>query len=279
MNNVKMGLFISELRKSHQMTQKELSAKLNVSDKAVSKWERGLSCPDISLLSPISDILGVTTTELLNGERTEAKETLNVDAIVDNALDYGEKTATRKIILTKNIWSAAFTIFLLIGIAVVSVVNVIISKKFTWSLIPISSCIFTWIIFFPLIKYGMKGIIWSLSTFSLFIVPYLFILDRAITRITGYNEPVFSIGIRIAPLSIILIWGVLLLFKKFKNRKLLAIAFSILLAAPINFIINFMISEMQSQSLFGEQIIINTLTLVVVATILFIIELVVRKRM
>lgn len=279
MNNEKMGLFISELRKSHQMTQKELSAKLNISDKAVSKWERGLSCPDISLLSPISDILGVTTTELLNGERTEAKETLNVDAIVDNALDYGEKTATRKIILTKNIWSAAFTIFLLIGIAVVSVVNVIISKKFTWSLIPISSCIFTWIIFFPLIKYGMKGIIWSLSTFSLFIVPYLFILDRAITRITGYNEPVFSIGIRIAPLSIILIWGVLLLFKKFKNRKLLAIAFSILLAAPINFIINFMISEMQSQSLFGEQIIINTLTLVVVATILFIIELVVRKRM
>lgn len=279
MNNVKMGLFISELRKSHQMTQKELSAKLNVSDKAVSKWERGLSCPDISLLSPISDILGVTTTELLNGERTEAKETLNVDAIVDNALDYGEKTATRKIILTKNIWSAAFTIFLLIGIAIVSVVNVIISKKFTWSLIPISSCIFTWIIFFPLIKYGMKGIIWSLSTFSLFIVPYLFILDRAITRITGYNEPVFSIGIRIAPLSIILIWSVLLLFKKFKNRKLLAIAFSILLAAPINFIINFMISEMQSQSLFGEQIIINTLTLVVVATILFIIELVVRKRM
>lgn len=279
MNNEKMGLFISELRKSHQMTQKELSAKLNVSDKAVSKWERGLSCPDISLLSPISDILGVTTTELLNGERTEAKETLNVDAIVDNALDYGEKTATRKIILTKNIWSAAFTIFLLIGIAIVSVVNVIISKKFTWSLIPISSCIFTWIIFFPLIKYGMKGIIWSLSTFSLFILPYLFILDRAITRITGYNEPVFSIGIRIAPLSIILIWSVLLLFKKFKNRKLLAIAFSILLAAPINFIINFMISEMQSQSLFGEQIIINTLTLVVVATILFIIELVVRKRM
>lgn len=279
MNNEKMGLFISELRKSHQMTQKELSAKLNVSDKAVSKWERGLSCPDISLLSPISNILGVTTTELLNGERTEVKETLNVDAIVDNALDYGEKTATRKIILTKNIWSAAFTIFLLIGIAIVSVVNVIISKKFTWSLIPISSCIFTWIIFFPLIKFGMKGIIWSLSTFSLFIVPYLYILDRAITRITGYNEPVFSIGIRIAPLSIILIWSVLLLFKKFKNRKLLAIAFSVLLAAPINFIINFMIAEMQSQSLFREQIIINTLTLVVVATILFIIELVVRKRM
>lgn len=279
MNNEKMGLFISELRKSHQMTQKELSAKLNVSDKAVSKWERGLSCPDISLLSPISNILGVTTTELLNGERTEVKETLNVDAIVDNALDYGEKTATRKIILTKNIWSAAFTIFLLIGIAIVSVVNVIISKKFTWSLIPISSCIFTWIIFFPLIKFGMKGIIWSLSTFSLFIVPYLYILDRAITRITGYNEPVFSIGIRIAPLSIILIWSVLLLFKKFKNRKLLAIAFSVLLAAPINFIINFMIAEMQSQSLFREQIIINTLTLVVVATILYIIELVVRKRM
>jgi len=61
MNNEKMGRFISELRKSRQLTQKDLAAKLNITDKAVSKWERGLSCPDISLLSPIAGILGVTT--------------------------------------------------------------------------------------------------------------------------------------------------------------------------------------------------------------------------
>jgi len=49
MTNEKIGQFISELRKFNKMTQKDLAAKLNITDKAISKWERGLSWPDISL--------------------------------------------------------------------------------------------------------------------------------------------------------------------------------------------------------------------------------------
>ena len=60
----KMGLFIAQLRREKEATQKELADRLYVSDKAVSKWERGLSVPDISLLLPLAEILGVTTTEL-----------------------------------------------------------------------------------------------------------------------------------------------------------------------------------------------------------------------
>lgn len=65
-----MGRLISELRKSKQITQKDLAAKLNITDKAVSKWECGLICPDISLLSAIAETLGVTTGELLNGKNS-----------------------------------------------------------------------------------------------------------------------------------------------------------------------------------------------------------------
>jgi len=70
MDNKKMGEFILEMRKEKQMTQKNLAEKLNITDKAVSKWERGLSYPDISLLPSIAEALGVTTGELLNGEET-----------------------------------------------------------------------------------------------------------------------------------------------------------------------------------------------------------------
>lgn len=70
-NLLKMAQFISELRKSKNLTQKELAEQLGVTDKAVSKWERGLNCPDISLLSNLSHILGVTIQELLSGERTK----------------------------------------------------------------------------------------------------------------------------------------------------------------------------------------------------------------
>lgn len=65
----KIGKFIGELRKQRNLTQLELGKKLNISDKSVSKWERGLNAPDISILNELSTILGVTTTELLNGER------------------------------------------------------------------------------------------------------------------------------------------------------------------------------------------------------------------
>ncbi|WP_310602008.1 helix-turn-helix domain-containing protein [Anaerosporobacter sp.] len=277
MNNEKMGQFILELRKSHQMTQKELAVKLNVSDKAVSKWERGLSCPDISLLSPLSDILGVTTTELLNGERSD-EEDMSTEEIVVNALEYGQKTAKRKIELTQSIWGAVFSILLLIGVTVVSIVNVAISGTFTWSLIPISASVFAWLVFFPAIKFGVKGIIGSLISLSLLILPFLYVLDYTINRITEDNNPIFAMSVRIAPLSIAFLWIALLLFKKFKSRKLLVIAFLVLLASPLNFFINFMIAKMLDQPNSTIQTVLNVLISVVVAIILFIIDIVMQKR-
>ena len=59
-DNQKFGRFVAALRKEKGYTQKELAEKLFLSDKAISKWERGLSLPDIALLEPLSDILGVT---------------------------------------------------------------------------------------------------------------------------------------------------------------------------------------------------------------------------
>ena len=65
------GRFLAQLRREKGMTQKELAATLYVSDKAVSKWERGLSVPDISLLVPLAEQLNVTVAELLQGRRVE----------------------------------------------------------------------------------------------------------------------------------------------------------------------------------------------------------------
>lgn len=69
MDTVITGRFISELRKEKGLTQAELAEKLKVTDKAVSKWETGRSAPDVSLLIPLSENLGVTVTEILKGER------------------------------------------------------------------------------------------------------------------------------------------------------------------------------------------------------------------
>ena len=65
MDAQKTGKIISIKRKSMNMTQGELAKKLHITDKAVSKWERGLSFPDISLLIPLSEILNISLYDLL----------------------------------------------------------------------------------------------------------------------------------------------------------------------------------------------------------------------
>ena len=64
-----MGGFLAALRKANGLTQKELAEKLNVSDKAVSRWERDECAPDLTLIPVLADLFGVTTDEILRGER------------------------------------------------------------------------------------------------------------------------------------------------------------------------------------------------------------------
>lgn len=68
MENKTMGEIICGLRKERGMTQRELAEKLNVSDKAVSKWERNVACPDIATVPKLAAVLGVSVEEILNAQ-------------------------------------------------------------------------------------------------------------------------------------------------------------------------------------------------------------------
>lgn len=98
MDNAQFGAFVARLRKEQGLTQKELADKLNVTDKAVSKWETGKGFPDVKLLEPLAQALGVSLVELIQGKRQEA-DTLTVaeaDAAVTQALGQSEKAVTRR---------------------------------------------------------------------------------------------------------------------------------------------------------------------------------------
>ena len=74
MNQEKFGAFVCELRKEKEMTQKELGNILGISDKAISKWERGVSLPDITMFDKIAETLGVSTLELMEGQRLDEEK-------------------------------------------------------------------------------------------------------------------------------------------------------------------------------------------------------------
>ena len=84
MSNKTIGEIISYLRKEKGMTQNELAQKMSVTDKAVSKWERNLSCPDINSIPKLAEILGVSVEKLLNAQTKQ--ENSKVEDIINIAL-------------------------------------------------------------------------------------------------------------------------------------------------------------------------------------------------
>lgn len=104
----RFGRFLSELRKRKGFTQQELADKLFVSNKAVSKWERGQSLPDISLLTPLAQLLDVSVAELLKGERLagETMDSCEAKELVNKALRLSEEERGKK----RRFWRRAWVI-------------------------------------------------------------------------------------------------------------------------------------------------------------------------
>ncbi len=74
MNQIKIGRFIAECRKKANLTQMQLAEKLGITDKAISKWERGVAMPDTSIMLELCDILCISVNELLSGEMIDTEQ-------------------------------------------------------------------------------------------------------------------------------------------------------------------------------------------------------------
>ena len=113
------GHFLAQLRREKGMTQKELAATLYVSDKAVSKWERGLSVPDISLLVPLAEQLNVTVAELLQGRRVEEEQRFTreeTEDLIRKALTFSAEPPERRQARTKK-YLPVYVICCVLGVA------------------------------------------------------------------------------------------------------------------------------------------------------------------
>ena len=95
MNNENTGKLILRLRKESNMTQKQLADAMNISDKTISKWERGLSFPDITILNPLADVLEINISELLNCEKGNKKE-IDINKAVEEAIEKINRTKEKR---------------------------------------------------------------------------------------------------------------------------------------------------------------------------------------
>lgn len=134
-----LGAFVCELRKEKQMTQKEMAEKLGITDKAISKWERGLSYPDISMLEPIAELLDVSVMELLQGQRIQKETTLTVQEaqkMVDDSLILSDSEIHRKHIRSKTVILLGCVLLMFLVSLLLNIYNLMQQKQRNKELIP-----------------------------------------------------------------------------------------------------------------------------------------------
>ena len=149
MDQIKIGRFIAECRKMKNLTQKQLAEKLSITDKAISKWERGITMPDTSLMLELCDILSISVNELLSGEKInmENSNQKNEQLLLDMAKELEKKN--------KTIWSSMWAIMTVSMTALIAgiFIAVFLIPEGIWQLITILGiCVVFFIVCFYAVK-------------------------------------------------------------------------------------------------------------------------------
>ena len=138
MDQLKIGKFIAECRKQKNLTQMQLAEKLGITDKAISKWERGIAMPDSSIMLELCDILGISVNELLSGEKIsmENNNQKNEQLLFDMAKELEQKN--------KTVWKSMWVIMIISMTALFSgiLIAAFLIPEGVWQLITIlGSCV------------------------------------------------------------------------------------------------------------------------------------------
>ena len=114
MDQIKIGRFIAERRKKASLTQMQLAEKLDITDKAISKWERGIAMPDTSIMLKLCDILGSSVNELLCGEKIDMENNnqKNEQLFLDMAKELEKKN--------KTVWTS---MWIIMGVSVIGLIG------------------------------------------------------------------------------------------------------------------------------------------------------------
>ncbi|WP_162001101.1 helix-turn-helix domain-containing protein, partial [Akkermansia muciniphila] len=172
----KMAAFIAARRKARGLTQKALAGELGVTDKAVSKWERGLSCPDITLLAKLAELLGATTSELLDGALAGGEaHAPEVERLVESTLAYADTATKEKARRLPRIAQAVITALCATGIGTCFICDLAISGGLTWARLVGAAILYFWLVAIPPIRWGRKkGVALSLAALCLGLLPFLY---------------------------------------------------------------------------------------------------------
>ena len=221
----RIGLFIRDMRLERGLTQQQLAERLGITDKAVSKWERCVSCPDITLLRDLADALGVSVSELLAGERDSAPSPVppEVQDAVLETVRYAEAARNK---------NGGWRFWLFIALSANCLLAALVLLILYWTLgdpflLLACKCVaFGWALCYPLLRLEKRPVGGCLALLTFAIIPFLLQIRDS------YPAPLYWIVI----LSVACLWAVYGLFRR--CRIWAAAGGSVLLGGLLGYAIN-----------------------------------------
>lgn len=176
MQQKEIGMQISAARKKLKYTQRELAEKLGVSDKTISKWERGAGYPDISLLLPLCRELGIEVSQLLGDEETDTQKQGN-EKNLKNLADYAVlKVKENRERIQRWIW-IMLSAFAVLSIGICLLCNYVLEGAISWAWIAVVSVIYGWMILTALLMSHRYLIEKTMLVGMVMLFPYLYCLS------------------------------------------------------------------------------------------------------
>lgn len=274
MDNQKFGGIIARARKEKGMTQRQLAEILCVTDKAVSKWERGKGYPEITLLPSLSKALNIPTKDLLCDDVEEEDVTMDEvsEKLVTGVIQYSGAISRQKLSrLVFPILSCALALPAFICL----LVNYCIDQAFTWSIYPLASLLLCFIILIPIFFLKKHRTLAVHGVLLAALIPYLYVIER----ITPADSWVLPLALPIAVLSIgvsaIIVW--LVLYTRIDRLIVMAISF-LLAGVGVNLAINEIVVNFVGERTSNISVSITSLCFAAAAVVLAIIGFSRRKK-
>lgn len=265
MEHEQIGALIARRRKEKGLTQKQLAQQLGVTDKAVSKWERGLSCPDIALLLPLANLLEVTPSELLAGQTADDAPSVQAAQAAAEALAYAQRRTANRRQLLRTVSFCIVSVLLVIAAVACLIPDLCITGTLTWSRIVLASLVLAWLLALPLFwsAHPWRGFC---AVLTCTLLPYLWVLGLLV------GQPlVLRMGGLIALVGLADLWLLYLLFSRLPFLR--ALGLWCLCNTPTVWGVNKIVSLFVQQTAAGRlDILINTAALAGIALLCLLLD-------
>lgn len=228
MNSGKTGNFILQLRREKNMTQKELAQRLHVTDKAVSKWERGGGYPDVTTLPGLAESLGVSVNEILSGERSGSAQFQKKEETAEKETACGPCLRERKKNCGRNL-GVVSTLFL-ISLFVCFLCDFAVSRRLDWFPYAAGGEAVAWSFLAPLLLKKRHALLWSLGALTVLTVPFLLLLDALVPA----RGVIFPFVFPIVLVGLASFWILAVLFTCTKIRRIFLAAFCVFLVGVVD---------------------------------------------